>query len=99
MSTVTTRQGKKSLNKVVHFRIDGKTKQEAENVLQLMGLTVASASRLMLIRVAQEQKLPFSPLVPNKETVEALTEIRDGQYADAKAFPDGESLLRDIEEA
>ncbi len=59
-------------NAVVRARIDQRVKDEAAAVLAAMGLTVSDAVRLMLVRVAAEKALPFEPLVPNAETVEAM---------------------------
>lgn len=66
-------------NSVVRARIDEKTKEEATAVLAAMGLTVSDAFRIMLIRVAKEKALPFEPLVPNAETIEAMKEARRGE--------------------
>jgi len=62
-------------NSVVRARIDGRVKSEAEAVLASIGLTVSDAFRLMM-RIASEKKLPFDPLVSNKETVEAMKAAR-----------------------
>lgn len=95
---IVQRKIKKPLDTVVHVRIDGETKRKAEIVLDAMGLTIASAARLLLLRVAEDRRLPFSPLIPNEETLRVLAEIDDGKYAEAKSYSDAESLLRDIEE-
>jgi DNA-damage-inducible protein J len=65
-------------NAVVRARIDGHIKEEATVVLAEMGLTVSDAFRLMLTRVAKEKTLPFDPLVPNAQTVDAMQEARHG---------------------
>jgi len=65
-------------NAVVRARIDEQIKEEAAAVLATMGLTVSDAVRLMLTRVAREHTLPFNPLIPNEETVEAMKEARRG---------------------
>lgn len=65
-------------NALVQTRIDGAVKDEAAAVLAAMGLTVSDAVRLMLTRVAREKALPFEPLVPNAETIEAMKEARRG---------------------
>ncbi len=65
-------------NTVVRARIDEHIKEEASAVLASMGLTVSDAFRLMLTRVAVEKALPFEPLVPNTETIEAMKEARRG---------------------
>ena len=44
-----------------------------------MGLTVSDAFRLMLTRVAIEKTLPFEPLIPNKEIIQAMREARKGK--------------------
>ncbi|MDX9788945.1 MAG: type II toxin-antitoxin system RelB/DinJ family antitoxin [Desulfobacterales bacterium] len=64
---------------VVRARIDGRTKSEAEAVLASIGLTVSDAFRMMMMRIAAEKALPFEPLIPNKETIEAMTAARRGE--------------------
>ena len=66
------------MNTVVRARIDEKTKEEAAAVLDAIGLTVSDAFRLMMVRIAVEKRLPFEPLVPNNETIEAMKAARRG---------------------
>lgn len=66
-------------NTVVRARIDAKTKDEAAAVLATIGLTVSDAFRLMMIRIAREKALPFEPLIPNAETIEAMMDARAGK--------------------
>ena len=66
-------------NAVVRARIDEATKSEAAAVLAAMGLSLSDAFRLLLKRVAAEKALPFEPLVPNAETVEAMRAARRGE--------------------
>jgi len=68
-----------SQNAVVRARIDGHIKEEATAVLAAIGLTVSDAFRIMLIRIAKEKALPFEPLIPNKETIEAMKAARRGE--------------------
>jgi len=63
-------------NSVVRARIDERIKEEAEAVLASIGLTVSDAFRMMMIRIAREKSLPFEPLVPNDETIEAMKAAR-----------------------
>jgi DNA-damage-inducible protein J len=67
-----------SANSVVRARIDERVKQEASAVLAAMGLTVSDAFRLMMMRIAKDKALPFEPLVPNAETIEAMKAARRG---------------------
>lgn len=66
-------------NAVVHARINENIKNEASIVLESMGLTISDAFRLMLTRVAKEKALPFEPLIPNAETIQAMKDARQGK--------------------
>lgn len=66
-------------NSVVRARIDGDIKAEAEAVLAAIGLTSSEAFRMMMTRIAKEKILPFEPLVPNDETIEAIKAARRGE--------------------
>jgi DNA-damage-inducible protein J len=70
-------------NTVVRARIDERVKKEAEAVLASIGLTVSDAFRLMMVRIATERALPFQPLIPNEETVEAMKAARRGELTTA----------------
>ena len=75
-------------NCVVRARIDAETKAEASVVLASIGLTVSDAIRLMLKRVVAEQALPFEPLIPNAETIEAIKAARRGELRTARSVKD-----------
>ena len=70
-------------NSVVRARIDEQIKKEAAAVLEAMGLTVSDGFRLMMIKIAKEKALPFEPLVPNEETIEAMKAARRGDLTTA----------------
>jgi DNA-damage-inducible protein J len=70
-------------NSVVRARIDEHIKEEAEAVLASIGLTASDAFRMMMIRIAREKSLPFEPLVPNDETIEAMKAARRGELVTA----------------
>ena len=72
-----------SANSVIRARIDDGVKAEASAVLAAMGLTVSDALRLLMVRIAAEKALPFEPLVPNAETIEAMRAARRGELMKA----------------
>ena len=80
-------------NALVQARIDRAVKEEATAVLAAMGLTVSDAVRLLLTKVAREHALPFDPLIPNAETVEAMREARRGKLA---SFDSVDLLMADL---
>jgi DNA-damage-inducible protein J len=75
-----------SNNGIVRARIDEKIKAEAADVLAAIGLTVSDAFRMLLTRVAAEKALPFEPLVPNKETIEAIKAARHGDLVSVRSI-------------
>ena len=75
-------------NQLVQARIDPAVKEEAATVLAAMGLTVSGALRLLLIKIAQEKALPFAPLVPNADTIEAMRETRRGDLPQSASVED-----------
>ena len=82
-----------STDTVVRARIDSETKARATEVLQAMGLSVSDAVRLLLLRVADEKRLPFAVQVPNATTVTAMKELDAGK---GKGFGCAEELFQDL---
>ena len=82
------------MSTVVRARIDEKTKEDAAAVLSAIGLTVSDAFRLMMVRIAAERRLPFEPLAPNDETIEAMKAARRGELVDAGGV---DELMADLD--
>ncbi len=83
----------------VRARIDEDTKDRASAALEAMGLSVSDAIRLLMVRIAEEQRLPFDVKVPNAATREAMDESRELLRKGALRFDTGKALLDDIEKA
>jgi DNA-damage-inducible protein J len=66
-------------NDVVRARVDRNVKEQAAAILAAAGLTISDAFRMMLMRTVADKALPFDPLVPNEETVEAMKAARRGE--------------------
>ena len=82
-----------STNTVVRARIDSETKTRATEALRAMGLSVSDAIRLLLLRVADEKRLPFTVRAPNAATVKAMEELDEGK---GKRFSNAEDLFEDL---
>ena len=78
---------------VVRARIDAETKERAAVALQAMGLSVSDAIRLLMVRIADEQQLPFAVQVPNKATTRAMEDIDAGK---GKRFDKAGDLFDDL---
>ena len=78
---------------VVRARIDSETKARATEALSAMGLSVSDAIRLLLMRVADERRLPFVVRAPNPATLKAMKELDEGK---GKRFESAEALFEDL---
>lgn len=78
---------------IVRTRIDSETKQRATAALDAMGLTMSDAIRLLLVRIAEERKLPFPVEAPNAATRAAMKELADGK---GRKFRDAQALFDDL---
>jgi DNA-damage-inducible protein J len=54
---------------------------------------VSDAIRLLMVRIADEQQLPFAVQVPNKVTEKAMADIEAGK---GKRFDQAEDLFEDL---
>jgi len=82
-------------NDVVRARIDRRIKEEAAAILAAAGLTISDAFRMMLMRTVADKALPFDPLVPNEETIEAMKAARRGELVTVGGVDD---LMADLHE-
>jgi DNA-damage-inducible protein J len=80
-------------NAVVRARIDARVKEEATAIYAAAGLTLSDAFRMLLMRTVAERALPFEPLMPNAETVEAMKAARRGELVKIGSI---ENLLADL---
>ncbi|MDE0698344.1 MAG: type II toxin-antitoxin system RelB/DinJ family antitoxin [Boseongicola sp.] len=78
---------------VVRARIDAATKERATAALSAMGLSVSDAIRILMLRIADEQRLPFDVKVPNSATIEAMEELEAGK---GQRFETPEDLRADL---
>ena len=55
---------------------------------------MSDAFRLMMVRTAAERRLPFEPLAPNDETIEAMKAARRGELVDVGGV---DELMADLD--
>ena len=79
----------------VRARIDSSTKERAAEALEAMGLSISDAIRLLMLRIADERRLPFDVKVPNAATREAMAELEAGK---GKRVASVDDLMADLHE-
>ncbi|WP_293868822.1 type II toxin-antitoxin system RelB/DinJ family antitoxin [uncultured Alsobacter sp.] len=79
---------------IVRARIDHETKERAQAALADMGLSVSDAIRLLMIRIADEKRLPFDVKVPNAGTRAAMAELEAGK---GKTYASTNDMFKDFD--
>ena len=77
----------------VRARIDTVTKERAAAALEAMGLSISDAIRLLMLRVADERRLPFEVKAPNAVTRKAIAELEAGKGRRVKSVA---ALMADL---
>lgn len=77
----------------VRARIDTNTKERAASALEAMGLSISDAIRLLMLRIADEHRLPFDVKVPNVTTKKAIAELEAGK---GTKFSSVDDLMADL---
>ena len=68
-----------SADTVIRARIKTATKDRAAAALDAMGLSISDAIRLLMVRIAKEQRFPFDIKVPNAATRKAIGQLEKGK--------------------
>ena len=82
-----------TVDSYVRARIDTETKERAAEALQAMGLSISDAIRLLMLRIADERRMPFEIKAPNPATRKAMAELEAGK---GKSFGSVEALMADL---
>jgi len=77
----------------VRARIDTDTKDRAADALEAMGLSISDAIRLLMMRIADERRLPFEVKAANPTTRKAIAELEAGK---GKRFASVDALMADL---
>lgn len=80
-------------NTYVRARINTDVKERAAGALEAMGLSISDAIRLLMLRIAEERRLPFAVKVPNAKTRKAIAELEAGK---GKSFADIKALMAEL---
>jgi len=82
-----------SSDTVIRARIETATKKRAAAALEAMGLSISDAIRLLMVRIAKEQRFPFDVKVPNATTRKAIAQLEKGKR---KRSVSARALFKDL---
>ena len=84
----------------VNFRLDKKTKKEAEELFEDLGLNMTTALTMFIKASIRDQGIPFEvkKQVPNAETIAAIEEGRRiANDPNVKGYDNMEDLIKALE--
>ena len=73
--------------------LDPKVKEEAEEILQRLGLSVSKSFELFYRQVIAQRGLPFELHIPNEKTMKAIENSREGK---GQRFSSAQELFDDL---
>lgn len=73
--------------------LDPEVKEQAEAILKELGLSVSKSFELFYRQVIAQRGLPFELQVPNKKTIKAIENSRQGK---GKTFTSPQELFDDL---
>lgn len=89
-----------SAQETIQIRVDAKTKAEARQTLEELGLDMSSAVKLFLRNVINTQSIPLNLVTANGYTVvqeqEMIRETEEAKRA-SKSFSSVDELMKDLE--
>lgn len=77
----------------LNVRIEEEIKKKASAILESSGLSTSAAVRMFLLRVIEDEALPFDPTRPNKKTLNAINASRAGK---TKRVKNSNALLKQL---
>lgn len=89
-----------NLTSAINIQVDSKTKKQATDILNDLGLSMSTAINLFLRQVIKRDGLPFEVTnpKPNKELIEALKEADDiiSGKKESKGYHNVHQMIEDI---
>jgi DNA-damage-inducible protein J len=78
---------------MTHARLTPEIKEKAESILKELGISISSAYEMFYRQIIAHQGLPFDLRIPNKNTLQAIHDARDGK---GKRYDSVEKMFEDL---
>ena len=78
----------------VRARVESKLKEDAEAILQKLGLTTSQAITIYLKQIALNKGLPFEVKIPNPTTLKAIESAKQKKHL--KSFKNTDELFEEL---
>ena len=78
---------------MTHARLTPEIKKEAEDILHRLGISISAAYEMFYRQIIAHEGLPFELRIPNKKTLDAMNDARNGE---GEKYDDLDSLFEDL---
>ncbi len=79
---------------MVRARIEPRRKRRAEAILGRLGIQPSQAINMLYAQIELLKALPFEPSIPNRQTLAAMKDAREGRVSKSKSAAE---LFQDLE--
>ncbi len=79
---------------MAHARLSPEIKKKAEAILKDLGISISAAYEMFYRQIIAHQGIPFDLRIPNKDTLNAMQDARDGK---GKKYDSVKEMLDDLE--
>jgi DNA-damage-inducible protein J len=78
---------------MTHARLTPEVKRQAEIILKELGISISTAQEIFYRQIIAHHGIPFEVRLPNRQTIQAMEEAREGK---GKKYPTVKDLFRDL---
>lgn len=78
---------------MTHARLTPEIKEKAEDILKELGISISAAYEMFYRQIIAHQGIPFDLHLPNKDTLQAMQDARDGK---GERYDSVEKMFEDL---
>jgi DNA-damage-inducible protein J len=78
---------------MTHARLTPEIKEKAENILKELGISISAAYEMFYRQIIAHQGIPFDFRIPNKDTLQAMRDARNGK---GERYESVEKMFKDL---
>jgi DNA-damage-inducible protein J len=78
---------------MTHARLTPEIKEKAESILKELGISISAAYEMFYRQIIAHQGIPFDLRIPNKDTLRAMKDARNGE---GERYDSVEEMFEDL---
>ena len=78
---------------MTHAKLTPEIKEKAETILKELGISISAAYEMFYRQIIAHHGIPFDLRIPNKNTIQAMKDARDGK---GKKYDNVEKMFEEL---